>query len=124
MWRPLSCLLAVTAVALVNIAQAQQRPFDPVGTWRSYHKDGSAFDLRLFPDGSARSTADGGQQGTWNWEGESVRIVFTDGWDDVLETDEGGQMVKKSWPPGAERRQPSKNVSRVELLSRDLSGGE
>lgn len=124
MWRKQSCLIALAAAAIVSIAQAQQRPFDPVGRWRSYHKDGTSFDLRLFTDGSARSTADGGQQGTWNWEGEAVRIVFTDGWDDVLGIGEEGQMVKKSWGPGTERSQPSKNVSEVELLSRDLSDGD
>lgn len=123
MWRRISLLLALAAVALVSVAHAQNRPFDPVGTWKSYHKDGTSFDLRLYPDGSARSTADGGQLGSWTWDGETVRIVFNDGWDDVLEAGEGGQMVKKSWGPGVDRSQPSKNVSRVELLSRDPSGG-
>ena len=105
-------------------AQAQDRPFEPVGVWRSYHKDGSSFEVRVFPDGSATSTADGGQRGMWSWEQKSVRIVFTDGWDDVLEAGEGGQMLKKSWGPGMDRSQPSKNVSRVDLLSRDLGVGE
>ena len=100
-------------------ALAQDRPFDPLGVWRSYHKDGSSFEVRLLPDGSATSTADGGQQGTWSWEGKSVRIVFTDGWDDVLEVGDGGQVLKKSWGPGVDRSQPSKNVSEVELLSRE-----
>jgi hypothetical protein len=89
-----------------------------VGIWRSYHKDGTSFDVSLLPGGIARSTADGGQQGTWRWEGTSVRIVFTDGWDDVLEIGEGGKMLKKSWGPGMDRSQPSKNVSRIELLTR------
>lgn len=123
MWRILSFLVALMAVSVVTIAQAQDRSFDPVGTWRSYHKDGTAFDLRLLPDGSASSTADGGQEGKWSWEDKAVRIVFTDGWDDVLEMGEGGQMLKKSWGPGTDRSQPSRNVSRIELLSRDLSSG-
>jgi hypothetical protein len=123
MWRRISLLIALTAVAISGIAHAQHRPFDPVGAWRSYHEDGTSFVLRLFADGTARSTADGGQQGIWSWEGESVRIVFNDGWDDVLEAGQDGQMVKKSWGPGVGRSQPSKNVSRVELLSRDPSGG-
>jgi len=62
MRRPLSVLVVLIAAALDRIALAQDGPFDPVGTWRSYHKDGTAFDLRLFPDGSARSTADLGHQ--------------------------------------------------------------
>ncbi len=104
--------------------EAQPRPFDPVGVWRSYHKDGSSFDVRLFPDGTARSTADGGQNGVWRWERKSVRIVFSDGWDDVVAIGDDGKLAKRSWGPGTDRSQPSKNVSRIELLSRDFDGRE
>jgi len=104
-----------------SAGRTQDGPFGPVGTWQSYHKDGSSFEICLFPDGRAASSADGGQQGTWRWEGKSVRIIFTDGWDDVLEASEDGQMLKKSWGPGVDRSQPSKNVSRVERMSRDAT---
>jgi hypothetical protein len=108
-------------VALMTSSSGEEvspKPFDPIGVWRSYHKDGTSFDVHLFADGTARSTADGGQTGTWRWEDDSVRIIFSDGWDDVVELGEDGQLIKRSWGPGADRNQPSKNVSRFEPLPR------
>jgi hypothetical protein len=113
----LAPLIAVAALSTSLLGQeASPRPFDPIGVWRSYHKDGTSFDVRLLPDGTASSTADGGQTGNWRWENNSVRIVFGDGWDDVIEMGEDGQLIKRSWGPGADRKQPSKNVSRFEPL--------
>jgi hypothetical protein len=118
--RLLALLIAVAALSTGSFGQeASPRPFDPIGVWRSYHKDGTTFDVRLLPDGTASSTADGGQTGNWRWENDSVRIVFSDGWDDVLEITEDGQLIKRSWGPGADRAQPSKNVSRFEPLPRN-----
>jgi hypothetical protein len=117
----LSALLA-GVVALATSSSGEEvspKPFDPIGVWRSYHKDGTSFDVRLFADGTARSTADSGQTGIWRWEEKSVRIIFNDGWDDVVELGEDGQLIKRSWGPGADRNQPSKNVSRFKPLPRN-----
>jgi hypothetical protein len=110
-------LIAIVALPTSSLSQeTSPRPFDPTGIWRSYHKDGTSFDVRVLADGTASSTADGGQTGNWRWENDSVRIVFSDGWDDVIELGEDGQLIKKSWGPGTDRQQPSKNVSRFERL--------
>jgi hypothetical protein len=118
--RLLALLIAVAAPSTSSSGQeASPRPFEPIGVWRSYHKDGTSFDVRLLPDGTASSTADGGQTGNWRWENDSVRIIFSDGWDDVIEVGDDGQLIKRSWGPGADRKQPSKNVSRFEPLPRN-----
>lgn len=93
-----------------------EKPFDPIGTWRTYHKDGSSFDLVISPNGMASSTSDN-QKGTWRWEKLAVVIDFSDGWRDSIEQDPQGSMIKKSWPPNVNRASPSQNISPIERIS-------
>jgi hypothetical protein len=101
---------------------AQQTPvhkFDPVGRWRFHHTDGTPFIARLAPDQSAATNWEGGEHGIWRWEGASVRVIYTDGWDDLLTLQPDGQLSKRGWEPGADRCGPPSNDTLAERLSAD-----
>jgi hypothetical protein len=98
------------------------RPFDPVGRWRFFHTDGTPFLARLMPDQTAATDWDGGERGIWRWEGNgAVRVLYTDGWDDLLSRDPSGRggFLKRGWAPGADRCRPPTNRGRAERLSDD-----
>ena len=110
----LSVLMVTSSVA----SQDAKYPFNPVGEWRAYHSDGKPFEMVLRADKTAETDFGKGEKGIWRWEGERVRVLFTDGWDDVIERHEGA-LRKRSWEPGADRCGPPTNVGPVEPLSND-----
>jgi len=110
----LSWLMATSSVA----SEDAKHPFNPVGEWRAYHSDGKPFQMVLRADNTAETDFGKGEKGIWRWEGERVRVLFTDGWDDVIESHEGA-LRKRSWGPGADRCGPSTNSGPVEPQSKD-----
>ncbi|HKY96071.1 MAG TPA: hypothetical protein VJL84_12235, partial [Kiloniellales bacterium] len=99
---------AVFGFALLLWSTVGAQAFDPVGLWRFHHTDGSAFFGRLYPDHRATTDFGDGETGLWRREGEAVRMVYTDGWDDLLGAVDGG-FAKRSWEPGADRCGPPTN---------------
>jgi hypothetical protein len=114
-------LLTVMALFLPIDAYAQrtQRPFDPVGRWRFFHADGSPFTARLTADQHADTDAEGGEHGLWRWEGSAVRLIYTDGWDDLLVPGPNGTFAKRGWSPEGDRCVSPSNETRAEHLSTD-----
>ncbi|WP_374447089.1 hypothetical protein [Stella sp.] len=110
-------VLALLLVAPAGAAAAD-RPFQPVGLWRFFHTDGSAFLARLHPDQSATTDFGQGEVGIWRWEGDRVRLYYTDGWDDLLYRRDGG-FRKSGWAPGADRCRAPSNDTAAERLSDD-----
>ena len=119
-------LLALASGCLTGLlakeGRAQQvppaRPFDPVGRWRFFHTDGTPFLARLLADGTATTNWEGGERGIWRWEGNVVRVLYTDGWDDLLSASETGSgFVKRGWAPEADRCGPPSNQTAAARLS-------
>jgi hypothetical protein len=118
--------LGLTLLTLLLAAHANAettRPFDPVGRWRFYHTDGQPFLASLLPDQSASTDWAGGERGIWRWEGNSVRILYTDGWDDLLTLSSDGKFVKSGWSPEANRCAAASNQAAAEHLSSDPGTG-
>ena len=122
MMRPsdrLFCLALAGLMALpvaTPAAAPQSHPFEPVGVWRFHHTDGTPFLARLRPDQSATTDWDGGERGIWRWEGDRVRLVYTDGWDDVLYAKDG-RFRKAGYAPDADRCAAPSNDTAAEKLS-------
>ncbi len=118
MSRHLSVLAgAVLGIALAGAAAAQ--PFDPVGRWTFFHSDGKPFTARLAADQTATTDFGGGERGIWRWEGDAVRIIYTDGWDDVLTRQPDGSFRKRGFEPGADRCGRATNDTRAEKAAAD-----
>ncbi len=113
-------LLLIAAALLPGGAHAADAPkpsaFQPVGLWRFHHTDGTPFLARLSADQSAKTDWAGGERGLWRWEGERVRIVYTDGWDDVLYVKDG-KFRKSGYEPNASRCGTASNDTTAEKLS-------
>ena len=103
--------------------QPAPHPFDPVGRWRFFHTDGKPFNARLMPDQSATTDFGGGERGIWRWEGQAVRVIYTDGWDDLLSLALNGGYVKAGWAPNADRCSAPSNRAAAEKLSGDPGPG-
>lgn len=97
--------------------QAPARPFDPVGRWRFLHTDGSPFTARLAPDQTAATDFGGGEHGIWRWEGNAVRMIYTDGWDDLVSLRPDGHFAKRGWSPEADRCGVASNETEATKLS-------
>lgn len=108
-------MMLLPCAALAADAKA---PFDPVGLWRFHHTDGSSFHAWLKPDQTATTDFDGGERGIWRWEGERVRVYYTDGWDDVLYA-AGSVYRKAGYAPDADRCGPASNDTVAEKVSGD-----
>jgi len=111
-------LLVVALLAGAEAGAEETLPFDPVGLWQFHHTDGSSFHGRLYADRTATTDFGGGERGIWRPEGEGIRILYTDGWDDLLRA-EGAGFRKQSWGPGADRCGPPTNANAAERLSAD-----
>ena len=114
--------LAVVAMLVTGSALAQaptKPPFDPVGRWRMHHTDGSEFAARLAADQTATTNFGGGERGIWRWEGAKVRVMYTDGWDDLLSLEPEGKYTKGGWSPGLDRCGPAANQTAAEHISPD-----
>ena len=111
----------VAAAILITTAASAQQPqkFDPVGRWRFFHTDGTPFTARLGADQTAATDWDGGEHGIWRWEGAMVRMIYTDGWDDLLSIAPDGHFVKHGWGPQADRCGSASNQTNAERLSAD-----
>lgn len=108
-------LLPCAAVA------ADAKPtFDPVGLWRFHHTDGTPFHASLKADQTAITDWADGERGIWRWEGDRVRVYYTDGWDDVLYARDGAYR-KSGYAPDADRCGPASNDTGAEKLSSDPS---
>ena len=112
-------LLATTAIAPAHAQQAPVRGFDPVGRWTFHHTDGTPFTARLAPDQSAATNWEGGEHGIWRWEGNAVRMIYTDGWDDLLVLGPGGVFAKRGWSPDSDRCASPSNETAAQRLSTD-----
>jgi hypothetical protein len=117
--RAVALIAATLVTAPAGYAQTPSRAFDPIGRWRFLHADGTPFTARLASDRSAATNAEGGEHGIWRWEGTSVRVIYTDGWDDLLSLAPDGRFVKRGWSPDAERCGPASNQTAAEHLSPD-----
>ena len=118
----LGCIAIGVLLLAAQSGHAQQAPahkFDPVGRWRFFHTDGTPFTARLTADQSAATNWDGGEHGIWRWEGASVRVIYTDGWDDLLTLRPDGQFSKRGWAPDADRCATASNDTKAERLSPD-----
>jgi hypothetical protein len=51
--------------------------------------DGKLIQLVLRAAKVAETDFGKGEKGIWRLEGEGVRVLFTDGWEDVIESHEG-----------------------------------
>ncbi len=109
------CLVISTA-AVAQSAGQPRGPFQPVGLWRFHHTDGTPFLARLKPDQTATTDWAGGETGIWRWEGARVRLVYTDGWDDVLYL-ANAQFHKAGYAPDADRCAAPSNDTAAEKLS-------
>ena len=112
-------ILATALLSPAGDALAQARPaqpFNPAGRWRFFHTDGSPFVARLGGDQTAAITFGYGETGIWRWEGPAVRVIYTDGWDDLLSRNSDGSFTKSGWAPGADRCAPPSNHTRAELV--------
>lgn len=109
----------LTCVMLVGAASAQSTSFDPVGRWRLQHGDGTPFISRLMPDKTATTDFGAADHGIWRHEGAAVRMIFTDGWDDLLVRGPDGRFVKRAWGPDADRCGPPTSTGPAEHLSGD-----
>jgi hypothetical protein len=114
------CLaIALTGVILGGTVMAQAPGFEPVGRWRFQHTDGSTFTGRLTPQQDASTDFGDGEHGIWRWEGSAVRMIYKDGWDDLLAREPDGRFVKRAWGPGVDRCGPPTNSGPAERLSAD-----
>jgi hypothetical protein len=114
------CVLSVLAgVWLAGTAFAQSPPFEAVGRWRLLHTDGTGFMARLTPAHYASTDFGDGENGIWRWEGSALRLMFTDGWDDVVTREPDGTFVKRAWGPGADRCGPPTNSGPAQHISGD-----
>jgi hypothetical protein len=114
--------VAVTLLAAISMAPAHAQPtraFDPVGRWQFHHTDGTPFIARLAADQSAATNWEGGEHGIWRWEGDKVRMIYTDGWDDLLVPGPGGAFSKRGWSPDADRCATPSNETAARHLSTD-----
>ena len=110
-------LAAAVGVLAAAAASAQSpSPFQPTGLWRFHHTDGTPFLARLRPDQTATTDWEGGERGIWRWEGQRVRLVYTDGWDDVLYAVDG-KFHKAGYAPAADRCAKPSNDTVAEKLS-------
>lgn len=119
-------LLGLGLLILPVSGWAQQpapHPFDPVGRWRFFHTDGKPFNARLMPDQSASTDFGSGERGIWRWEGQAVRVMYTDGWDDLLSLTANGGYVKAGWAPDADRCAAPSNRAAAEKVSGDPGPG-
>lgn len=116
-----STIIAATlgCLAVSGAARADGHDFNPVGRWRFFHTDGKPFTARLAPDQTAATDFGGGEHGIWRWEGQSVRVIYTDGWDDVLTRSPDRRFTKTGWSPGADRCAQPSNRGPAEHLSAD-----
>ena len=107
-------------IVVAGTASAQQpQKFDPVGRWRFFHTDGTPFTARLAADQTATTDWGGGEHGIWRWEAGKVRMIYTDGWDDLLSVGTDGHFIKQGWSPDADRCAAASNQTGVERLSTD-----
>jgi len=113
-----AAILFVTLLPYAVVAGDAKPAFDPVGLWRFHHTDGTPFHAWLKPDQTATTDWAGGERGIWRWEGERVRVYYTDGWDDVLYARDGAYR-KSGYAPGADRCGPASNDAGAEKLSGD-----
>ena len=112
-------LLAAIAIAPAHAQPAPARAFDPVGRWQFHHTDGTPFIARLAADQSAATNWEGGEHGIWRWEGNAVRMIYTDGWDDLVAQGTDGTYAKRGWSPEADRCGAASNQTKAEHLSKD-----
>ncbi len=111
-------LLALSwlAISALPATAAEMAPvFQPVGVWRFHHTDGTPFIARLRPDQTATTDWGGGEHGIWRWEGNRVRLYYTDGWDDVLYLRDG-RFRKSGYSPEADRCSAPSNDTEAEKL--------
>ncbi len=105
---------------LATLASAARADIpDPTGRWQFHHTDATTFTARLLPDQTATTNFGGGERGIWRREGDTIRIVYTDGWDDVLMAGPGGTYRKRGFAPGADRCAAATNDGPAEKLSND-----
>ena len=62
---------------------------------------------------------EGGERGIWRREGSAVRMIYTDGWDDLVSIGADGVFAKRGWSPDADRCGPASNQTKAERLSND-----
>ena len=119
--RGLAMVALVAAIGSASAQPAARHDFDPVGRWRFFHTDGKPFIARLAADQTAATDFGGGdgERGIWRWEGQSVRVIYTDGWDDLLSRTADGHFSKAGWSPEADRCGPPSNRAAAEQISAD-----
>lgn len=117
--RSIMAAMLLVAATAAHAQPAPQHPFDPVGRWRFFHTDGTPFTARLTADQSAATDFGGGEHGIWRWEGDAVRVIYTDGWDNLLRRKPDGGFTKSGWSPEADRCAAPSNTTAAQRLSPD-----
>lgn len=115
--RFLTAIILLAGTAPASAQQSAQHGFDPVGRWRFFHTDGTPFTARLAADQTAATDAEGGEHGIWRWDGPAVRVIYTDGWDDLLAVTPSGAFTKRGWSPEADRCGAASNETAAERVS-------
>jgi hypothetical protein len=118
-WILAAALLGVLVTTAAVGQSPAPHPFDPVGRWRFLHTDGTPFTARLAPDYTAATDWEGGEHGIWRWEGIAVRVIYTDGWDDLLTLGPDGSFKKAGWAPETNRCGTPDNSTSAARLSPD-----
>ncbi len=112
----------IVFLALASPAAAEGGDFDVVGLWRFHDGDGSVFHARLYADQTASTDlGQNGERGIWRHEelpngAVAVRILYTDGWDDLLLA-KGEGFTKRSWDSRSDRCGPPGSETAAEYLS-------
>ena len=112
----IAAVLAALLFSASGEAAKTKPPFDAVGLWRFHHTDGTPFHAWLKDDQTATTDWDKGERGVWRWEGDRVRVYYTDGWDDVLYLKDG-KFRKSGYAPGADRCAAPSNDTGAEKVS-------
>jgi len=74
-------------------------PFECVGVWKVADSAGKTFHITVKEDGTATTDWEGGEQGVWEVEGQTIHVRYTDGWHDILMKD-GDGYKKIAFGPG------------------------
>jgi len=83
-----------------------------IGQWDVTDGDGSSFTITLNGNGSATSTWENGEEGTWTDGGDHAVVSWTNGWTDRLEAHDGGYRKVATAPGGSEPDNTSGAVRR------------
>jgi hypothetical protein len=84
---------------LLHTASADVLSRLAVGRWQIFHGDGTPIYVTLYPDHRARSSWGEGETGRWSVVNGNLLMTWSDGWRDVITTEQG-RFRKAGYAPG------------------------